>query len=50
MRRAFLLAIAIVVTLFGTIAPGGRAATSARQAQAVVYQGYGFDTCKAPSV
>ena len=49
MRRGFLLAIAIVATVVGTAAPGGGAATSAGRAQAVVYEGYGFDTCKAPS-
>jgi len=49
MRSAPLVIIAIVVTLAGAVTPNGRADASARRAQAVVYEGYGFDTCKAPS-
>jgi Domain of unknown function (DUF1906) len=49
MRSTALVIITIVVALTGTVASGGRAATSAARAQAVVYEGYGLDTCKAPS-
>ena len=47
----FSLAIAIVATCPCRLARvrGGAQASSAATAQAVVYEGYGFDTCKAPS-
>lgn len=49
MRSLLVVIIAIVVALAGTTAPDAQAGTSVRRAQAVVYEGYGFDTCKAPS-
>jgi hypothetical protein len=50
MRRLVLLTVVLATFVAAAHAAQVRAATSAIRAEPVVYQGYGFDACTAPSI